>query len=136
MGLGLIVEVMRVIGQQRIPASVLRWLTRVRGCIALVPIIGLQDQGIFGRRLDGDERAHHRSLGGRIASGCSAQTGTGGGITKGGIPVRLLRSVRAVDGESEHLVRRQVNFILERLASVIVLNIVPPIDEADCRGRP
>ncbi len=136
MGLVLIVEVMRVIGEERIPTSVLGWLTSIRGRIALVPVIGLHDQGIHWSRLDRDERAHHRSLGRRIAPRCPAHTDTGGGIPEDRIAIRLLGSVGPVHGESEHLVRRQVHFLLERFAPVIVLNVVPPIDEPDGCGPP
>ena len=67
MGLRLIVEVMSEIGKDRIPAGVLGSTSRTG--IFLVPVIGLQDEGITVVRLERDERAYHQPLGLRIAPG-------------------------------------------------------------------
>ena len=87
MGLLLIVEVMNEIGDQPIPAGVMGWCTSVIRGIALVAVIGHEDQGIHGGRLNRNDRAHHRALGRWIAPSCPTRTDTGTGITKGSIAI-------------------------------------------------
>ena len=62
MGLRLIVEVMSEIGEDRIPAGV-PGIALVEAGILLVPVIGLNDEGITVVRLDRDERTRHQSFG-------------------------------------------------------------------------
>ena len=75
MGLLLIVEVMRIIDEDCIPAGIMG-LTMFAG-IPLIPIVGFQNKGILIGWLDRDERPHHRSLGRRIAQFRTTRTDIG-----------------------------------------------------------
>src|SRR4029077_2402956 len=78
----------------------------------------------------------HQSLGRRIAAGCSVHTGTDRCITAEVISIPLFSSIGPVEGGREPLVRRQEDTPLECFTPVVVLNVVPTIDESEGHGRP
>src|SRR5262245_7500702 len=100
MGLQLVVEVMNPIGTNSIPAGVRRSAgSRIDSTgVALVRIIGLEDESILLCHLPSEDTSHHESLGRRIATNCTVHTAAGSCITEDCIAIRLFSSVGPVEG--------------------------------------